>query len=404
MQREPCVPQPYKWLEAVRFRFISSLPSSSSPTFEPSINNQVVCLLRMSHVVVTGIKLGFNPQGPPSELPQRLEWQDFKQSPEYLTLYILALQKFMGMTQGQVTSYFQIAGKGVFNFCLIDVGIHGLPFAAWNGVQGVNPNTGYCNHGSISFPWRHSHINCQVNTFPSWHRPYVALYEQLLAGFFPQIVSDYTAANPDVGQRLQTASQTWRLPYWDWALNPTLPDEWVSDTIGILGKNGILADLNPNPLQGYSFHPIDPSFKRYIYRIWQATLRQPSSLSSGAVSRPNIANQQLAATDFKALILDLFPDQLFEPDPWGQFSNHTWSRIHPGMPTLTSIEGIHDTIHTDIGGRGHMGDPAVAAFDPIFWLHHCNVDRLLALWQTAYPDVYVSAGPDMFGTFPNPRM
>jgi hypothetical protein len=23
----------------------------------------------------------------------------------------------------------------------------------------------------------------------------------------------------------------------------------------------------------------------------------------------------------------------------------------------------------------------VAAFDPIFFLHHCNVDRLLALWQ-----------------------
>ena len=24
----------------------------------------------------------------------------------------------------------------------------------------------------------------------------------------------------------------------------------------------------------------------------------------------------------------------------------------------------------------------VAAFDPIFWLHHCQVERLLTLWQT----------------------
>ena len=107
----------------------------------------------MSHVVVTGIKTGINPQGQPAELPQRLEWQDFKQSPEYLTLYILALQKFMAMTQSQVTSYFQIGGMASFHLCLIDLGIHGLPFTAWNGVGGVNPNTGYCNHGSTSLPW-----------------------------------------------------------------------------------------------------------------------------------------------------------------------------------------------------------------------------------------------------------
>jgi tyrosinase len=31
---------------------------------------------------------------------------------------------------------------------------------------------------------------------------------------------------------------------------------------------------------------------------------------------------------------------------------------------------------------GHMCDPSVAAFDPIFWLHHCNVDRQAAMFQT----------------------
>ena len=31
---------------------------------------------------------------------------------------------------------------------------------------------------------------------------------------------------------------------------------------------------------------------------------------------------------------------------------------------------------------------ATAAFDPIFWLHHCNVDRLFAMWQTMYPGSY----------------
>lgn len=27
-----------------------------------------------------------------------------------------------------------------------------------------------------------------------------------------------------------------------------------------------------------------------------------------------------------------------------------------------------------------MGDPDMAALDPIFWLHHCNIDRLWAVW------------------------
>jgi tyrosinase len=60
-----------------------------------------------------------------------------------------------------------------------------------------------------------------------------------------------------------------------------------------------------------------------------------------------------------------------------------------------SIENIHNTIHTTTGGPktstspgGHMTFLATAAFDPLFWLHHCNVDRLFALWQAMYPDSY----------------
>lgn len=28
----------------------------------------------------------------------------------------------------------------------------------------------------------------------------------------------------------------------------------------------------------------------------------------------------------------------------------------------------------------------MAAFDPIFWLHHCNVDRIWGLWQALHPE------------------
>ena len=44
-------------------------------------------------------------------------------------------------------------------------GIHGMPYKAWDGVGGEDPaqEAGYCTHGSV--------------LFPTWHRPYIALYE-----------------------------------------------------------------------------------------------------------------------------------------------------------------------------------------------------------------------------------
>lgn len=38
----------------------------------------------------------------------------------------------------------------------------------------------------------------------------------------------------------------------------------------------------------------------------------------------------------------------------------------------------HNTVHVDIGGL--MGDPRTAAEDPIFWVHHCNIDRIWEVW------------------------
>lgn len=45
----------------------------------------------------------------------------------------------------------------------------------------------------------------------------------------------------------------------------------------------------------------------------------------------------------------------------------------------TAIEGApHSTVHVDIGGL--MGSVLTAAQDPLFYLHHANVDRLWNLW------------------------
>jgi tyrosinase len=41
----------------------------------------------------------------------------------------------------------------------------------------------------------------------------------------------------------------------------------------------------------------------------------------------------------------------------------------------------HDIIHVLVGGSdGWMSDPNTAAQDPVFWLHHANIDRLWNVW------------------------
>lgn len=45
----------------------------------------------------------------------------------------------------------------------------------------------------------------------------------------------------------------------------------------------------------------------------------------------------------------------------------------------------HNNVHSQIGGL--MGDPRYAALDPIFWLHHSNIDRLWEVWRRKHPDL-----------------
>lgn len=49
--------------------------------------------------------------------------------------------------------------------------------------------------------------------------------------------------------------------------------------------------------------------------------------------------------------------------------------------TMTqNLETYHNTVHMYVGGNT-MPYPALSPNDPMFWLHHANVDRLWAQWQ-----------------------
>jgi tyrosinase len=43
--------------------------------------------------------------------------------------------------------------------------------------------------------------------------------------------------------------------------------------------------------------------------------------------------------------------------------------------------GLHGNVHVLVGNRTNMGQVPYAAKDPIFWMHHCNIDRLWTSWN-----------------------
>lgn len=68
----------------------------------------------------------------------------------------------------------------------------------------------------------------------------------------------------------------------------------------------------------------------------------------------------------------------------GNYESFSSTDIPKKRITITNtvpIESPHNQIHVSIGGRnGSMSSVTTAAHDPIFWLHHCNIDRYFYNW------------------------
>ncbi|KAJ7775767.1 tyrosinase [Mycena maculata] len=324
----------------------------------------------MSKYIVAGAK-GGSTQG--AAAPNRIEINDFVKIEDQFSLYIQALQKIYGQNQPDVDSFFSIAG------------IHGLPYQPWDGSgsNAVDPEDpeawqGYCTHGNV--------------LFPTFHRPYVMLFEQALQAAAINIAATY-AVDQD---RFNKAAMELRQPYWDWASNSIPPPEVISlDQVSIIAPNGQTIQVD-NPLRRYTFNPIDPSFPD-PYSGWPATLRHPDTTDPDATDDVEdlISTLQSAQRHLRTSTYNL----LTRVHTWPAFSNHTPG---DGGSTSNSLEAIHDGVHNDVGGNGQMADPSVAAFDPIFFLHHSNVDRLLSLWSALNPGVWVTPGEATGGTWTIP--
>ncbi|KAK7231063.1 metalloendopeptidase [Aureococcus anophagefferens] len=185
----------------------------------------------------------------------------------------------------------------------------------------------YCVHGQ--------------EAFPTWHRPYLLDFERALRR------ADLALGNDgNIG-----------LPYWDWC-EPEVNGEILP---GIVRKK-----LMTVPFPDDFFPPAYHEGKKTMNPRWAfdpaldvaEDWRIKMKLDGGSVART--ADRCLSSTFH------------------GAHACTSWSdHANP------SVESCHNSIHMYVGGI--MGG-FQSAFHPVFWLHHCNVDRLYESYLAVEPD------------------
>ncbi|KAG8996063.1 hypothetical protein FRB94_008584 [Tulasnella sp. JGI-2019a] len=184
---------------------------------------QLSCIKYSHTVTVTGV-----PKNPvePNALPYpRLDIRKLIADEKQLSLYVQAVHKMRVVpeNENEVRSWFKISG------------IHGLPYESWDKAASPGTNIGYCEH--------------MTTLFPTWHRPYMALYEQILHDHALRIANSY-----EVDKHLwQDAAFKLRAPYWDWASEAIPPPEVIElEHLEIIHQN-VKKGPFPNPLLSYTF-------------------------------------------------------------------------------------------------------------------------------------------------------
>lgn len=158
--------------------------------------------------------------------------------------------------------------------------------------------------------------------FLPWHRAYTAMYERII--------------------RSVTKNNDFAMPFWDWTANPYLPEVFAMKTT---------PDGKANPL--------------YVEtRTWPISQPMPPQIVG-----PDVLRAILASTPFEIFGTSR-PDGQNSLDP-------SW--ITGGGGTQGILEATpHNQVHNNIGG---WMPTASSPRDPIFFMHHGNIDRIWATWN-----------------------
>ncbi|KAF8838220.1 Di-copper centre-containing protein [Paxillus ammoniavirescens] len=296
---------------------------------------------------------------------------------------------------------------------LMDIGgIHGRPYREWAG-HGISADEAQLhlaedndkNPTCLTPLSSHSVIG-----FPSWHRPYVMLIEQAIGEYADSVAQQIEDKYPEeVGLWIDAAKKL-RFPYWDWAgYHVTddgfrgFPSLFYEDPMSVMGLGKEFVNV-PNPLSYYKFRRIPGDFKvmergmaKANFPEWQQTYRHAGVIPSDP-PQTNIAalDRELKAQveDLRAKVKMLFsfPSDGDSSSIYDHFASVAPLSDEGKKMVNGSLEGVHNSVHGLIGGNGHMGQPEYAAFDPFFYFHHANVDRLFALWEWCYPNYWMNEG------------
>lgn len=336
----------------------------------------------------------------------RQELREFKKNTDLWNLYLLGLWQFQLIPKEDQLSYFQIAG------------IHGLPYDAWpvgdRNLEDIRKTKGgFCTHSSI--------------LFLTWHRPYLALFESVLQEAMLFVANQFTKNEGQ--ERYLAAAKAFRLPFWDWA-RPNLavfPDEATdSNVVRVVMPeelrkvyDGLKKEADgsveiPNPLFAYKFpEGVEETAKKTFKIDGLSTTTRYHTV--GALIKKSPAEQKKALIDnltpYTRAINQELPVEgnlrerlvylIKSYEIFDQVSHNQWDpkRVPDntsGDPEIDglgfgSFEDIHNTVHGFVGGygkdsqgrriTGHMSSVPISAFDPIFWLHHTNIDRIVSIWE-----------------------
>ncbi len=209
----------------------------------------------------------------------------------------------------------------------------------------------------------------QGPAFLPWHREYILLFEQ-----------DLQAADKSLGNDGSIG-----LPYWDWtsetAIDPTTNRLWADDFLGPDGDSSDGQRVQTGPFATNT----TPGSENWILAIHDPMDNNPVDFLQRSFGQDPQA-PTLSTADQVSNILDL---KIYDSSPWDSNVSGTksfrnalegWVTVKPAGQQ----PGMHNRVHVWVGGSML---PMSSPNDPIFFLNHCNVDRIWASWQVLHSAV-----------------
>ena len=179
-------------------------------------------------------------------------------------------------------------------------------------------------------------------------------------------------------QRVLGNDLTFGLPYWDWAQDGQLSSAlqrrapvWASNC---MGGTGVPVTTGP-----FAFDPANPSSWRVRITTNGAT-GQLVQVDRGLRRQLGTQTTRLPRKSHTATTLT---QPVYDAAPWSTASTG-FRNLVEGWQNQPQIPppSLHNRVHVFIGGDM---SPSTSPNDPVFYLNHCNVDRIWERWMQVSP-------------------